>query len=221
MGSYAIVLADNHAIFRTGVKKILEETGDLKVVGEAEDGLTLLDFLKNHEADMVLLDISMPNLRGIEAAREAKSIRPDIKILILTMHKNVQYLANSVDAGADGYLLKEDTAEELLEAIARLRKGGRYISRSLSMDMTEDFFKKRGQGPGSGPANLSIREREVLKFVAEGKSSKTIAKLLFISPRTAEHHRASLKKKLGLNSTAELVKYAIKEGYTTIEEPAT
>ncbi|MFP3910940.1 MAG: response regulator [Desulfobacteraceae bacterium] len=221
MGSYAIVLADNHAIFRTGVKKILEETGDLKVVGEAEDGLTLLDFLKNHEADMVLLDISMPNLRGIEAAQEAKSIRPDIKILILTMHKNVQYLANSVDAGADGYLLKEDTAEELLEAIARLRKGGRYISRSLSMDMAEDFFKKRDQGPGSGPANLSIREREVLKFVAEGKSSKTIAKLLFISPRTAEHHRASLKKKLGLNSTAELVKYAIKEGYTTIEEPAT
>jgi len=221
MGSYAIVLADDHTIFRTGVKKILEETGDLKVVGEAEDGLALLDFLKNHEADMVLLDISMPNLRGIEAAREAKSIRPDIKILILTMHKNVQYLANSVDAGADGYLLKEDTAEELLEAIARLRKGGRYISRSLSMDMTEDFFKKRGQGPGSGPANLSIREREVLKFVAEGKSSKTIAKLLFISPRTAEHHRANLKKKLGLNSTAELVKYAIKEGYTTIEEPAT
>ena len=221
MGSYAIVLADDHTIFRTGVKKILEETGDLKVVGEAEDGLALLDFLKNHEADMVLLDISMPNLRGIEAAREAKSIRPDIKILILTMHKNVQYLANSVDAGADGYLLKEDTAEELLEAIARLRKGGRYISRTLSMDMTEDFFKKRGQGPGSGPANLSIREREVLKFVAEGKSSKTIAKLLFISPRTAEHHRANLKKKLGLNSTAELVKYAIKEGYTTIEEPAT
>ena len=221
MGSYAIVLADDHTIFRTGVKKILEETGDLKVVGEAEDGLALLDFLKNHEADMVLLDISMPNLRGIEAAREAKSIRPDIKILILTMHKNVQYLANSVDAGADGYLLKEDTAEELLEAIARLRKGGRYISRSLSMDMTEDFFKKRGQGPGSGPADLSIREREVLKFVAEGKSSKTIAKLLFISPRTAEHHRANLKKKLGLNSTAELVKYAIKEGYTTIEEPTT
>ena len=221
MGSYAIVLADDHTIFRTGVKKILEETGDLKVVGEAEDGLALLDFLKNHEADMVLLDISMPNLRGIEAAREAKNIRPDIKILILTMHKNVQYLANSVDAGADGYLLKEDTAEELLEAIARLRKGGRYISRTLSMDMTEDFFKKRGQGPGSGPADLSIREREILKFVAEGKSSKTIAKLLFISPRTAEHHRANLKKKLGLNSTAELVKYAIKEGYTTIEEPAT
>ena len=221
MGSYAIVLADDHTIFRTGVKKILEETGDLKVVGEAEDGLALLDFLKNHEADMVLLDISMPNLRGIEAAREAKSIRPDIKILILTMHKNMQYLASSVDAGADGYLLKEDTAEELLEAIARLRKGGRYISRTLSMDMTEDFFKKRGQGPGSGPADLSIREREVLKFVAEGKSSKTIAKLLFISPRTAEHHRANLKKKLGLNSTAELVKYAIKEGYTTIEEPTT
>ncbi|MCF8084827.1 MAG: response regulator transcription factor [Deltaproteobacteria bacterium] len=221
MGSYAIVLADDHTIFRTGVKKILEETGELKVVGEAEDGLALLDFLKNHEADMVLLDISMPNLRGIEAAREAKSIRPDIKILILTMHKNVQYLANSVDAGADGYLLKEDTAEELLEAIARLRKGGRYISRTLSMDMTEDFFKKRGQGPGSGPADLSIREREILKFVAEGKSSKTIGKLLFISPRTAEHHRANLKKKLGLNSTAELVKYAIKEGYTTIEEPTT
>ena len=167
MGSYAIVLADDHTIFRTGVKKILEETGDLKVVGEAEDGLALLDFLKNHEADMVLLDISMPNLRGIEAAREAKSIRPDIKILILTMHKNVQYLASSVDAGADGYLLKEDTAEELLEAIARIRKGGRYISRSLSMDMTEDFFKKRGQGPGSGPADLSIREREVLKLVAD------------------------------------------------------
>ncbi|MGM0427381.1 MAG: response regulator [Thermodesulfobacteriota bacterium] len=221
MGSYAIVLADDHTIFRAGVKKILEDASDVKVVGEVDDGLALLDFLKKHEADMVLLDISMPNLRGIEAAREAKSIRPDIKILILTVHKNVQYLANSVDAGADGYLLKEDSAGELLDAVARLRKGGRYISRSLSMDMTEDFFKKRGRGPGSGPADLSIREREVLKFVAEGKSNKTIGKLLFISPRTAEHHRANLKKKLGLNSTADLVKYAIEDGYTTIEKSAT
>lgn len=219
MGDYKIALADDHTIFREGIKKILQDVQDITVVGEVDDGLELLDFLKNHDTDMVLLVISMPNLRGIEAAREAKSIRPDIKILILTMHKNVQYLANAVDAGADGYLLKEDSAEELLEAIAKLRKGGRYISRSLSMDMTEDFFKKRGVGRGSRPADLSIREREILKFVAEGKSSKAIGKLLFISSRTAEHHLANLKKKLGVNSTAELVKYAIKEGYTTLNEP--
>ncbi|MEJ2586042.1 MAG: response regulator transcription factor [Deltaproteobacteria bacterium] len=218
MANYKIVLADDHAIFREGVKKILEETKELKVVGEVNDGLELLAFLKKQNVDMVILDISMPNLRGVEATREAKSLRPDIKILILTMHKNVQYLANSVDAGADGYLLKEDSGEELLEAIAKLRKGGRYISRTLSMDMTEDFFKKREQGPGA-KADLSIREREVLKFVSEGKSSKAIGKLLDISSRTAEHHRANLKKKLRLNSTAELVKYAIKEGYTTLDEP--
>ncbi|MDZ7697672.1 MAG: response regulator transcription factor [Deltaproteobacteria bacterium] len=218
MANYKLILADDHAIFREGVKKILEETKDLRVIGEVSDGLELLAFLKKQNADMIILDISMPNLRGIEATREAKGIRPGIKVLILTMHKNVQYLANCIDAGANGYLLKEDSGEELIEAITKLRKGGRYISRTLAMDMTEDFFKKREQGPGAR-ADLSIREREVLKFVAEGKSSKKIGELLYISSRTAEHHRASLKKKLRLRSTAELVKYAIKEGYTTLDEP--
>ncbi|MFH1083804.1 MAG: response regulator transcription factor [Pseudomonadota bacterium] len=217
MKNHRVLLAEDHTMFRQGIKKILEEAEDLKVVGEVSDGLELLEFLKNHPADILILDISMPGMRGIEAAYEAKKIRPNLKILILTMHKNTEYLYHSMNAGAEGYLIKEDSDTELLAAIRKVLRGERYVSRNLSLELTDDFIQ-RDRGEFRRPIDrLSIREREVLKLLAEGNSSKEIADLLFISSRTAEHHRANIKKKLDLRSTADLVKYAIKKGYASLD----
>ena len=216
MKSYHILLADDHVMFRQGIKKIIEESNNLKIVGEVGNGLELLEFLKNRSVDMVILDISMPDMRGIEATREAKVVRPDIKVLILTIHKNTEYVQHSIKAGADGYLIKEDSDTELLTAINKVLQGDRYISHTLSLELADNFLRKERKDFKHPFDRLTIREREVLKLIAEGKSSRGIAELLFISPRTAEHHRANIRKKLNLQSTADLTKHAIKMGYTGI-----
>ena len=154
-------------------------------------------------------------MRGIEATREIKSLHPDVKVLILTMHRKKEYLYHAVSAGAQGYLLKEDSDVELFSAIETIRKGGFYVTRLLAGELVEDIshmYKGNTQLP-SEP--LTTREREVLKLIAEGKSNKEIANLLFISIRTVENHRANIMKKLNLNKTAEIVKYAILKGYTS------
>ena len=215
MNAYGIVLADDHVMLRNGIKKIIEESDDMEVVAETGDGLELLNLLKNINPHMIILDISMPNLRGIEAAHEIKMVYPEIKIVILTMHKKKEYLYNALSAGADGYLLKDDTGEELLTAITKIRRGGIYLSPILSEELTDELigFYRNGRKPLDDP--LTIREKEVLKLIAEEKSSKEIANLLFISVRTVGHHRASIMKKLNINKIAGLVKYAIQKGYTS------
>ena len=218
MKKYHILLADDHVMFRQGIKRIIEESDNLKIVGEVGNGLELLEFLKNRSVDMVVLDISMPDMRGIEATREAKVISPDIKVLILTIHKNTEYVQHSIKAGADGYLIKEDSDTELLTAINKVLQGDQYISHSLALDLADDFLRKERKDFKHPFDRITIREREVLKLLAEGKSSRDIAELLFISPRTAEHHRANIRRKLGLQSTADLTKYAIKKGYISIND---
>ena len=211
---YRIVLADDHVMFRQGIKRIMEGTEGLEVVGEVGDGFELLELLKELETDIVLLDISMPNIRGIEATKEIKSLYPQVKVLILTMHKKKEYLYHAFMAGARGYLLKEDSDVELLAAIERIRKGGFYVTRHLAGELAEDtslIHKGSIQIP-SEP--LTMREREVLTLVAEGKSNREIAGLLYISIRTVDSHRANIMRKLSLKSTAEIVKYAILKGYT-------
>ncbi len=211
---YRIVLADDHVMFRQGIKRIIEETEGLEVVGEANDGFELLNLLKELKPDIVFLDISMPNIRGIEATQEIKSLHPDVEVLILTMHRKKEYLYHAISAGAKGYLLKEDSDVELFSAIETIRKGGFYVTRLLAGELAEDIshlYKGNAQLP-SEP--LTTREREVLKLIAEGKSNREIASLLYISIRTAENHRANIRKKLKLNKTAEIVKYAILKGYT-------
>lgn len=215
MNPYRIILADDHIMLRQGIKKIIEESEDIVVIAEASDGLELLAVLKKMTPEMVILDISMPNMRGIEVSREIKSFNPKIKVLILTMHKKIDYLYHALSAGADGFLLKEDTDEELFTAIETIRRGRIYVSPSFSTELAEDM-SKICRGDGRFPVErLTTREREVLKLVSEGKSSKEIADLLFISVRTAEHHRENIKRKLNLKKVADLVKYAILEGYTS------
>jgi DNA-binding NarL/FixJ family response regulator len=215
MAPYHLVLADDHVLFRQGLERILEKKGDLEVVGEAGDGLELLNLLKKLTPHMIILDISMPNLRGLEAIHEIKGIYPEMKILILTMHKDKEYLHQAMSAGADGYLLKEDADTELFSAIEMVRLGKIYVSPHLANDLVDEWAKIRrgGSKPVSKPDHLTTREKEILKLIAEGKSSKEIADLLFISVRTAEHHRANMMVKLNVKKTADLVRYAIQKGY--------
>jgi DNA-binding NarL/FixJ family response regulator len=212
MGTYRIVLADDHALFRQGLKGILEGAADLEVVGEAGDGLELLNLLNVDKLDphLVILDISMPNVRGIEAIREIKTIHPNVKILIVTMHKDKEYLLQSLAAGADGYFLKKDSGTELFAAIEKIRNGRNYLSPQLSEELADDWDQIR---VGFTKPLLTKREREVLKLIAQGKSNKDIADLLFVSVHTVERHRANMMEKLNLKKTADLVKYAIQRGY--------
>lgn len=215
MRRYRIVLADDHALLRQGLKKIIDGKSDLTVVGDVGDGIALLSLLKKVRSDMVILDISMPKLRGIEATCEIKKLHPRVKVLILTMHKDVEFLHQAIAAGADGYLLKEAMDTELFSAIKKLRNGESYICSKL-LDMVAHDWVQMSQGNRKSANDkliLSSREREVLKMLAEGKTSKEIADLLFISTRTVEHHRANIQCKLNLKKTADLVKYAVQKGY--------
>ncbi len=215
MAPYSIILADDHVLVRQGLRRILEGTDDLEVVGEANDGLDLLQLLKHVTPQMVILDIFMPNLRGIEAITEIKTMQPAVKILILTMHRDKEYLYLALSAGAKGYLLKEDAARDLFSAIAEVRQGKTYISPYFSDTVVNDVVQiVKGNAKVIFETDpLTSREREVLKLIAEGKSSKEIANLLFISVFTVNNHRASIMDKLNLNKATDLVKYAIRKGY--------
>jgi DNA-binding NarL/FixJ family response regulator len=211
---YKIILAEDHVLVREGIKKIIEAFPGLQVVGEVGDGPDLLKLLKKMPVDMVILDISMPSLPGIEATREIKRAYPSVKVLILTMHKKKDYLHNAIASGVDGYLLKEDAPRELLNAVEKIRQGMIYVSPLLAGELVDLYVQSQRQGEPEPYEPLSPREIEIIKMIAEGKSSKEIAKILFLSFRTIQNHRAKIMKKLNLKKNTDLVKYAISKGYT-------
>jgi DNA-binding NarL/FixJ family response regulator len=215
MSPYHITLADDHVLMRQGLRRIIEEAPDLKIVGEAGDGEELLRLLGGITPHLVVLDISMPNLRGLDAVREIKARYPKVKVLMLTMHRDKEYLYQALESGADGYLLKEDADTELLFAIHKILQGGFHVSAVLSEELAE--YQKL---PGCGTAGssfegecLTTREKEVLKLLGEGKSCRETADILCISARTVDHHRANIMDKLKLRKTADLVRYALSKGY--------
>lgn len=210
---YRIVLADDHAIVRQGLKRMIEEEPSLTVIGEPSDGIQLLSLLKILDADLVILDISMPNLRGIEATREIKRVFPGLKVLILTMYKDEELLHQAISSGANGYMLKEDSDKELYHAIEKVRRGGIYISPRLSQELSISSAQTVLNLFPPPSERLTKRETEVLRLIAGGKSSKEIATLLFISIRTVQNHRANIMSKLGIKKAADLIRYAIHQGY--------
>lgn len=215
---YNIVLAEDHILVREGIKKIIEGFPGLKVVGEVGDGSELLELLKRLTVDMAIIDITMPSLPGIEATREIKKAYPGVKVLILTMHKKKEYLNNAIAAGIDGYLLKEDAPKELLNAIDKIRQGMIYVSPLLSGDLASLYVRSQRQSAEDAEP-LSPREIEIIKLIAEGKSSKEIAEILFLSFRTIQNHRTRIMKKLNLKKNTDLVRYAIRKGYAASAIP--
>ena len=211
MSPCRIVLADDHVLVRQGIRKLIEESPDLQVVGEASDGSELLELLRNVKADLAILDITMPNISGIEATQRVKDIYPGLKVLILTMHKGRELLEHAIAAGANGYLLKEDAPRELLNAIKTIQQGEVYIS-PLIVPYLKEFYVRRHRKVNQ-PDLLTARETEVLKLVAEAKSSKEIAAMLCLSIRTVDNHRSNIMRKLNITKNTDLVRYAISMGY--------
>jgi DNA-binding NarL/FixJ family response regulator len=215
MKPYSVVLADDHPLMREGLRMILSTSPMIKVLGEAGDGLELLKLLGEVSPDMIILDVSMPNLRGLEAISEIKAIYPNMKILMLSMHRNVEYLNEAISSGANGYLLKEDAHHELFSAIERISQGKKYMSPRFAEDLADEWMNSRSGEVKSTyeVERLTTREKEILKLIAEGKTARQIAGMLFISNRTVEHHRHSVMKKIKAKKTADLIKYAVQKGY--------
>ena len=207
MASYRIVLADDHPLMREELKKVLRKSASLEVVAEAGDGLEALALVDKLPLDMVILDISMPNLRGLEAIREIKRLYPQVKVLILTMYRKKEFIRQAITDGADGFLLKEDPGGELVKAVQAMQKGETYLS-SLLTDALISLTRVKDTRD-----LLTMREREVLTLLAEGKRSQEIADALFISVHTVRRHKANIMEKLNFKSMADLVKYAISKDY--------
>ncbi len=202
-----VLLADDHALIRQGLKALLESQG-FQVVGEASDGQATLRSAEKTHPDVAILDISMPVLNGMDAARELKKSSPKTKIILLTQHDEDQYVTEALRAGAKGYVLKSQAAEDLVQAIREVCRGSVYLSPSISRSVVDAYISKTYVSTDP----LSGRERQVLQLVGEGKSTKDIAIQLGISVKTAESHRARLMKKLDIHETASLVRYAIRRG---------
>lgn len=216
--TYKIVLADDHRLFRQGIRRIIEEMAGVEVVAEAGDGLELLDQVKKTRPDLVILDISMPKLRGIEAAHEIKAIQPRTRVLILTMYKDLEFLRQSMKAGVAGYLLKEDADTELIQALKAIRTGHPYITPTLAGELTRDWLAMARGRVTDPEKSLSVRERQVLKLFAEGHAYTEIAETLNISVHTVYTHRANLMRKLQARNPADLVKCAIRHGLVPLTE---
>ena len=202
-----IVLADDHVLVRQGLKALLEREG-FQVVAEASDGQEALRHVELLQADIAVMDISMPILNGLNAAREMSRSFPKTKIILLTQHDESQYISEAMDAGVKGYVLKNQVASDLLQAIRQVSRGQVYLSPGVSRGVMEAYQSKSEKPKHS----LTLRERQVLQLIAEGKSTKDVASLLGISVKTAESHRTRLMNKLDIHETASLVRYAVRQG---------
>ncbi|MCX2948651.1 response regulator [Lentzea sp. NEAU-D7] len=207
-----ILLADDHALVRRGVRMILDNEPDLEVVGEAGDGAEAISMARREKPDLAILDIAMPRLTGLQAARELSRLLPDLRILMLTMYDNEQYFFEALKAGASGYVLKSVADRDLVEACRSAMRGEPFLYPGAVNSLIRNYLDRAGEGGGLPAKAITDREEEILKLVAEGHSSKEIADMLVISVKTVERHRANLLQKLGLRDRLELTRYAIRAG---------
>lgn len=215
--SIRIILADDHTIVRHGLSKLLQQEKDIEVIAQAKDGHTTVELVKEMLPDIVVMDIGMPDLNGIDATRQIVRDHPKVKIIGLSMHSGRKFVEEMLKAGASGYLLKDYAVEELTVAINTVMSGKTYLSPAVANVVVENYVRHPSEKGGSAFSVLSGREREVLQLMAEGKTTKQIAKRLHISPKTVEGHRIRIMDKLGIDSIAKLTKYAIQEGLTSSE----
>ncbi|HPF71216.1 MAG TPA: response regulator transcription factor [Candidatus Krumholzibacteria bacterium] len=212
-----IVLADDHRMFRDGLRALLGAHDGLEVVGEAQDGLEAIDLVGRLLPDVLILDLAMPGLHGIEVARRLAQDHPRTRIVVLSMHSDRRYVVEALRAGAAAYVLKESGFSELSGVIAEVQAGRLYLSPAVSAQVIKDYIRLAEADEGSAFAVLSAREREVLQLLAAGRATKEIAGELHLSVKTVETHRKTVMDKLGIHSIAELTKYAIREGLTPLE----
>jgi two-component system response regulator NreC len=213
MAKTTILIVDDHAIVREGVRMILAKEADLEVVGEAADGAEAFDLTKRLQPQVVVMDISMPGMGGIEATQTIRETYPDVQVLALTMHEDETYVFQLLRAGAAGYVLKRAAAQDLVQAVRAAAKGEAFLYPSVARKVVEDYLKRVETGEERERYDgLTSREKEILTLIASGSSNQQIAEKLFISIKTVQTHRAHILEKLGLHDRTELVRYAIRKG---------
>ncbi len=218
MAKIRVLIADDHAIVRSGLRMLLSQQQDIEVVGEAGDGQECVEMTSQLNPDLVLMDISMPNMNGIEATKVIKESRSGVQVLGLTMHEDDVYFFQLLQAGASGYVLKGASPDELLTAIRVVAQGHAYIFPSLAKKLLDDYVQRVATGEEQEPyGRLTDREKEVLKLIAEGNTSRRIADTLYLSINTVERHRSNIMDKLNLHNKADLIKYAIRKGLVKLE----
>jgi DNA-binding NarL/FixJ family response regulator len=212
-----ILLADDHKLMREGLRMLLEKTGRIAIVGEAGDGISAVRMARDLKPDLVLMDIAMPDLNGVEATRRIRAETPGVKVIALSMHADKRFVRHMFAAGAAGYVLKGSAFEEVAAAIKTVAAGRIYISPKITDQVLAEYVKQLTKPSAGAESPLSGREREVLQMLAEGKSSRKIAERLHVSVTTVDTHRKHIMDKLGFRSIAELTKYAIREGLTSLD----
>lgn len=218
MNMIKVLVADDHTILRQGIKALLNNQGKIEVVGEAKDGREAIKMIEELLPDVVLMDIAMPGLNGLEATRRIKKKFPEIKVLVLTMYAHEEYIFQILNAGANGYLVKETAFQDLITAIKAVYRGEAFMSPSISKKVIDRYAQRAQVDKNDVCDILTTREREVLQLIAEGNSNKKIAEALFISPKTVETHRTHIMDKLNIHGRAGLIKYAIRKGIIDINK---
>jgi two-component system, NarL family, response regulator NreC len=214
----SVILADDHQVIREGLRNLITDQSDMEVIAEASNGRQAIDLCDEMKPDIVVMDVAMPDLNGIEATRQIISDCPSTKVLALSMHADKHYAAGMLGAGASGYVLKDCAFDELADAIRRVASGKSYLSPEIEGVVLRDYVERlSGEGGESAFSVLTDREREVLQLVAEGHTTKQIAADLHVSVKTIESHRQNIMDKLEIRSIAELTKYAIREGLTSLD----
>lgn len=213
----SVFLVDDHTVVRDGLRLLIETQSDMNVVGAASDGREAVRQVSLSRPNVVIMDIAMPELNGVEATRQIRENIPETKVIVLSMHSSSEHVFQALKAGAQGYLLKESAGAEVIHAIRAVHAGRRYLSEKIGDQVIDDYIQGRGAGQRESPlSKLSSREREILQLVAEGKSSVDIAGILYISPKTVETYRSRLMQKLGIEDIAGLVKFALQHGMITM-----
>jgi two-component system, NarL family, response regulator NreC len=212
-----VLIVDDHGIVREGLKALIRKQADFKVVGEAEDGKAAVEMVSRLAPDVVIMDVTMPNLNGVDATRAIMRNCPNAKVIALSMHTEKTIVREMFKAGAYGYVLKSYLFDELNKSLEALKKGERYLSPHIAVLIREDYASSKTRGAAGDNKSLSERERQILQLVAEGKSIKEMSLLLRLSPKTVDAHRRNLMAKLGATSVAALIKYAVREGITSLD----